>query len=1265
MKKLFCSIFLALAMAAIAVAQTTTGRLYGTVEGPDGSLPGATVTVKDNRTGKEYKTVSNESGAYQFPQLEFGTYTMTVVSDGFKTFVANEVKIDVGRDYTLNPGLEIGDVQESVTVTAGADIVTASSAQISNTVSPQQILSLPLITRNPLNLTTLQAGVQSNPFQNTSINGMRTTMTNITRDGINIQDTFIRSNATDFAPGRPSVDDTGEFTISTGNSEADQGYGGAQIRLVTPRGTSDFHGAVFAYNRNSAFAANSFFNNRNPNPAINEKPAFRNRNQYGGKISGPLPIPGFGEGTPFFYKDKGFFFFAYEGIQDPVSTAATRTILTPGARNGAFSWNRTNTNPSPYCPSTTVGSVCTIPDILAFARTTLANGSTIPAGIDPTIVARVLSGLPTESNFTGGDGLNTAGYRLIRRSDQERDTYTTRIDVDIDDKNSINGVFSYNNETNLRPDVDTTKFTAIPAVTQASANTTFVVAYRRLFGNNFVNEARAGIFTSEVPFDRTDDVPAFHLGLPLVSNPEMTFMSQGRNTKGFNYQDNADWVVGAHSLRFGGQLQYFKVGAYNDAGITPTYNVGTGAATPAFVTSNFTSLGGINTSQLGTANGLMALLGGVVSSGAQTFNIVDVSRGFEAVRRQEPFRYSNHSLYFMDRWAAGKGLTLTLGVRYELYPAMKIATGVGLEPEIPEGTDPVSAILNPNGQYVLLGTNAGLDKAYYKTDFNNFAPNIGVAWSPTFEGGIGKFLFGTSGRSVIRGGYSHIYGNDSIVTSLRNAVAGNAGFGATTANAVNLSNNSTSLNDRLSGVLTGINAPVVSPLPKPYLANNTAAFGNFGTVFAVDPDLEIGKVEQYSVGFQREFFGNTAFEIRYVGTRSNNLSRGVDYNQIDIFNSGFLAEFLRAQNNLALTNNAFCTTAQNPGCQPLVFFKNTAAGTQPILVGTGGLSLTTFVNNLNNGTPADLAFTLITQGRNNHPTLTDPTRVPFINLLPNPATGVADLFQNDGWYQYDSVQFEVRRRLSKGLYFQANYTFSKNLTNAVGTSQALFDPYLDINNKDLDKQRADFDQTHVFNFNGIYQLPFGQGKRFLNWGGIGDKIFGGWEISGLAQWTSGAPITFIDTRGTYNRGGRSGRQTANSSLTADEIRSLMGIYELNGNIYWINPSIINANGQASGGYGATPFSGQVFFNVDPGQTGSLGRTVVNGPAYFNANAAVLKNIRFGENMRVQLRAEAFNLLNNTNFFNNTQFANINSASFGQVTSAGAPREIQFAARFEF
>ncbi|MGB7067948.1 MAG: TonB-dependent receptor [Pyrinomonadaceae bacterium] len=1258
MRRLYSFLLLVLLSSAVVFAQSTTGRLVGSVSSTDGVMPGATVTVIDNNTGKEQTITTGADGGFLLPQLEFGTYTVKITASGFKTYIANEVKIDVGRDYSLNPVLEIGDISESVTVTAGADVVTSTTAQVSNTVSPQQILSLPLITRSPLTLTTLQAGVQSNPFQGTSINGMRTTMTNITRDGINIQDTFIRSNATDFAPGRPSVDDTGEFTITTANQEADQGYGGAQIRLVTPRGTKNFSGALFAYNRNSEFAANTFFNNRQGL----DRP-FRNRNQYGGKLSGPMPVPGIGEGTPFLFMNKGFFFFNYEGIKDPVTAAATRTILTPGARNGAFSWRRTNaTAVTPYCPSQTVGSVCTIPNILTFARATVANGATIPGSIDPYVQANIIGRLPTESNFTGGDGLNTAGFRLLRGSNQVRDQYSTRIDVDFDENNSILGIFNYNVEENLRPDVDTNGFEVTPNVTQSSTNKQFTMAYRRVFASNFVNEVRGGVFTSEVPFDRTLELPGFHIGVPLVTNPSTGFMSQGRNTKSYNFQNNADWILGNHNLKFGGQLQFFAVNAYNDAGIVPTYSLGTGTNTPSFSAANFTSIGGINSTQLGAANGLMSLLGGVVAAGSQSFNIQDLSRGFEASRQIEPIRHSNHSLYLADRWMFNSQLTFNLGLRWEVYPSLRLLNNLALEPVIDDADNILPSLLRIDGTYNVIGGNSGSEQAYYRTQWNNFAPNLGLAWAPTFDSGIGKFLFGS--RSVIRAGYSHIFGNDSIITSIRNAAIGNQGLARTTSNAINPLTGTTALNDRLGGTLTPINPPAFIQPPRTYLQNNQLA-GFFGTVFAIDPNIEVPRTEQYSIGFQREFFGNTAFEIRYIGTRSNNLARGVDLNQVDIFDNGFLDDFNRARGNLLACEahlGSGCTTggafnALVPGSQALTLFPRLPSG--------GLLSNSTVVNQLRTGVVADLAILYISNGLNNHPTVANPGRTPFIDFLSNPGTGVVDLLHNDGWFHYNSFQAEIRRRFSAGLYFQANYTFSKNLTNAVGTSQALFEPFLDNNNKDLDVQRADFDQTHIFNFNGVYQLPFGRGKMFINKGGILNALIGGWELSGLAQWTTGAPITFTDGRGTLNRAGRSGRQTPNSSLTNDQIRSLIGIFEQDGRIYWIDPSILNSSGQASSGFGEETHAGQVFFNVEPGQTGNLGRMIVDGPRFFNINAALLKNINFTETMRVQLRAEAFNLLNNTNFFNNTQFAGIGSTSFGQITSAAGSRQMQFAVRFEF
>lgn len=1302
MKKLTVLILAILFSVGLTHAQGTTGRLTGNISGPDGVLPNATITARDNKTEREFTATSKDDGAFLFPQLEFGTYTVTVTVSGFKTFVANDVKIDVGRDYTLNPVLEIGNVQETVTVTAGADIVTATTAQVSNTVSPQQILSLPLIARDPLNLTTLQAGTASNPFQGTSINGLRTTFTNTTRDGINIQDNFIRTNATDFAPGRPSVDDTGEFTITTSNQEADQGYGGAQIRLVTPRGTKDFHGALFAYNRNSYFAANNFFNNRSGLAR-----PFRNRNQFGGKASGPLPLPAFGEGGPVVLKDKGFFFFAYEGIRDPLSTRATRTILTPSARNGIFTYNRTIAgNPinqtvggaTVNCPSGAVGSTCTVSNILAFAQGVGIAG--VRSTLDPVIQSRIFANLPTTSNFVGGDGLNTAGFTLNRQNNSNRDTYTTRIDVDSTEKDSFNFVYSYNDELNFRPDVDSTGFSVTPDGIQTSTNKTIVGAYRRIFSTNVVNEVRGGAFLSEVPFNRLSAIPSFLLSIPLVTNPENNFQPQGRQTQTFNLQDNLDYVVGKHSLKFGGQFQRFVVDSYNSAGITPTYTIGAiSVNNPTnFIAGDFANLGGINTTQLGTATSLLALFNGSVNQGGQTFNIASIGENFSATQLLTPFRYSNYSFYGSDRWQIARGLTLSYGLRYELYQPLKLASGVALQPVLNEN-DVVASLRDRNGTYAPIGTNSGVRNTYYKPDYNNFAPTLGIAYTPNFESGIGKFLLGREGRTVLRAGYSHIYGNDSTITVANNSTTTNVGFGSTGSNAIGPAGTS-ALNDRLSGGLTPITPPVLTGTTRTYLQNNTQALAsNFGTVFAIDPNLQTPMVRQYSVGIQREFAGNMALEVRYVGNSSNNLVRGADFNQIDIFRNGFLTDFQRAQGNIVAVNaerarlaatgltaaqvNAaqpltpFCSAAI--GCQSLQIFQNGGAGAPGRLVvgttaaGTTPLALATFVSALQSGVPTDLALSFIQAGLNNHPTVANPGATPFVNFVANPATGVTNLTYNGATSNYNSVQIELRRRFSQGLYFQANYTFSKNLTNAIGTSQQLFEPFLDINQQNLEYSRADFDQTHAFNFNGVYQLPFGKGRAFLNNGGIIDKVFGGFELSGIVQIASGAPITFIDTRGTLNRSGRSGRQTPISNLTNDQIQDLVGIYEANGRIYWIDPSIINpTTGQASTGYtgpaglnNTTNFNGQVFFNTNPGQTGNIGRALINGPKVVTVNGALLKNINFNENIRIQLRAEAFNLFNNVNLFNNTQLANINSTTFGQIDSAGDPRRIQFAARFEF
>ena len=328
--KFAISLVIVCVLAVSALAQVSTGTLVGTVvDQNDASVAGATVEVTDNATGKVRTVQASSEGTFTVPQLDVGTYTVKVTAQGFKTFTATELKIDVGRPYSLAVTLEPGGVTENVTVVAGADVLNATNAELSNTVSTRQIQELPLNGRNPLVLLTLQPGSASNGATNTAINGQRTSFTNITRDGINIQDNYIRSNATDFAPQRPGVDDISQFTVTTSNADAALGYGASQVNIATERGQSEFHGTLYEYNRNSKFSARPFFNNQR---------AFLNRNQFGFKVGGPMPLPRFGEGGASVFRNKGFYFFNYEGFRQRQTVSALKTILLPSARTGIFTY---------------------------------------------------------------------------------------------------------------------------------------------------------------------------------------------------------------------------------------------------------------------------------------------------------------------------------------------------------------------------------------------------------------------------------------------------------------------------------------------------------------------------------------------------------------------------------------------------------------------------------------------------------------------------------------------------------------------------------------------------------------------------------------------------------------------------------------------------------------------------------------------------------------------------------------------------------------
>lgn len=1307
MIKRFVFTLLALCLfATTALAQTSnTGNLIGTVSGPDGVIPGATVTITDTQTQKERTVVTNGEGGFTVTQLDFGTYAVKVTASGFKTFVT-EVKIDAGREVSLKPVLEVGSIQETVTVTAGAEVVNSTNAALSNTISQKDVKELPINGRNPLALLNLLAGVNAT---SSSINGQRSTVTNYTRDGLNVQDNFIRLGG--FVQDRPTVDDTGEFTAILQNAGAE--FSSSQtVQLVTPRGGADFHGAIYEFNRNSKFGANNFFSNLNGTPR-----PFLNRNQFGGTISGPTVLPRFGEGGKAVYRRKGFFFFNTEIYRQASQSAGNATTLLAPARNGTFTYTATN-------GTTQTVNVLSGAGLLPGSAFTLAGGA---ISVDPLIANRILSRMPTTGNGTT-TGINfTQVVNFNVGTPVIRDAETGRFDVQFNDRHAANFVYKRTFDDNSRFDLNY-GFSTSTLATQGATTKLYIGAWSWTPNSHFSNEVRGGHQFSNPFFHEGGVATDFVIGAPgvqtqgqntlagIITSPEGQFRDQGRNTWYYNIQDNASYTTGNHSFRFGFNRDGFKIVATNFVNSTPIYTLSTtgNPNTPPLTNALFP--GGISSTDLGRANALRYLLGGIIGAARVDANIVDLQTGYRPGAPQvRDLRYNIYSGYVQDQWRVSPRLTLNLGVRYDLYTPLNNPDQVYLESRVEAGQTAQQAALNPNGVYQILGTNIGKPGDFSKMDKNNFGPTISFAYSPEFHGFLGRVMPG-AGKTVFRGGYRISYNNNEYVRTPDNAYVQLVGLGTVALNAFQNINgtDTTSLRAVLtprpdasffSPVPGNFPTPTLPTLPITYAARNAAA-GFQGLVWVFDPNIQTPMVHEYNFGIQREIGFKSVIEARYVGSRSNSIWRSIDANQVNIRSNGFLADFNRARNNciaqgifigaanplLGCTNAAYNPAI--PGSVPLTVIPTlgtigtTAANQTPAglgcVAGLNGCTSTiagnsTFIGNLINGIPADLAVNEIINGVANSRNL----------FLANPNAFVANVTSNGGLFRYNALQLELRRRFADGFSYQVNYTFQKTLTDSTQDTQQSVDPYLDNLNQKLNYARPQYDRTHTINANLNLELPFGKGHRWLN-SGIASKIFGGFQMTNIINISSGPPVSIIDTRGTLNRAARSGLQPATSSLSTDQIKDLIGVFKTPNGVFLINPSVLNATTPAgvrvdltqplpagvrfqdltirgASQIGEPNFSGQVFFLNAPGSTGNLPMNFINGPMYFNWNAGFFRNFKWGENRQLQIRAEAFNVLNNPQFNigEGSTIFSVTSTTFGRMGSAFAARIIQFGARIDF
>lgn len=1271
MSKKILVIFLAICLQAVAAfAQDVNGRIIGTVSDVNGVIPGAAIVIKDNQTGKERTITGKDDGTFEVSQLEFGTYTVTITASGYKTFVASNVKIDVGREFSLNAQLEVGQVNEQVTITAdGAEQINSTNAELTSTVSAEQIRELPLNGRNPLSLINLQAG--ANPTTD-SINGQRSSSTTVTRDGVNVQDNLIRTGA--FVSDQPTTDDTGEFTLVTQNAGVQQGGGSSQVQLVTPRGGNNFHGSLYAFNRNSAFAANTPFNKER-----GIERAFLNRNQFGGSISGPVPIFNFGEGGPMFLRNKGFFFFNYEGFRLAQQVTATATTLLPQARNGDFTYLDTVTG-----QQRTVNVLTGAGLNLAGNNATVFNNAGGVLSVDPIIQSQILDQTPTAGNglTTGINFLRSVSF--LRGNPETRNAVTGRFDLDINERNAVNFVYKWNKNLDARTEAGySTGFSPVANVNQGGPTTLYNGSYRYSPSSNFSNEFRAAAQLSS-PFFFSDELPPYIIGYTLFDSPQNTYTRQGRDTTYYTLQDNAVYTIGNHSLRFGGAAEFYKFDLNLSFGTTPQYNITdtTNQNTPGLETS---LLPGVSVTDLARANALRYFLAGIIGSGSVSANLVSPQQGYVlGAPLIESLNFNIYSGYVNDQWRIRPNLTLNLGVRYEYYTPLENPEGLFLETVIPNADD-LSSITSPNGTTNYVGTNVGQRGRFFNPDRNNFAPSVSFAYSPRFEGGLFSKLLG--GGTVLRGGFRMTYINDEYVAAPEVFLRSNQGLGTATAVARDAAGST-----RLRATLTpragfqglpSFTAPTFVAPPRSFDTIN-AEGGFLGAVYGIDPNYKMPKVYEWNVGIQRNIGFKSVLEVRYVGSYSNTLINSVDYNEIN-FPAGFLEDFKRAQQNCRLqgARQPGGATAFDPGflCTSAAF-NPTIPGSQPLpvlgqVLSGGFLTNATVRSFIQQGRPGSLAQFYAQNGVQGG-----------LQFQETDEIFEAEVLQNIGKFSYNALQTEVRRRFSNGFSFQANYTFAKVLANTPADSSTRYSPFQDNDNQGLNYGRADYDRTHTFNFNSILELPFGRGKRFFNQGGLLNAIFGGFQFTSIVNISSGTPINILDPRSTAATTGKSSRQSATSTLSTAEIKELTGIFNTPNGTYLINPKVLNAtasNGvtsqrvdlnqplpagftlisvRAASPINVAPFEGQVFFFNKAGETGNLPRNFLNSTPYYNWDAGFSKNIRFTETTRVQLRVDAFNVLNNrVRAF--TSDINVDSNFFGRITSEYAPRIIQFGARFDF
>lgn len=1107
-----------LTAAAPARAQGgSTSSISGVVTDAEGGvIPGATVVVTSTATQTSITTVSNEAGIFAVPSLNPGSYAVTVSLDGFKSYTVTDLTVTPGSPVSVSAVLSLGGIEEQVEVRGGsASLINTQTPTVTATLTADAINRMPMPSRNLVNAVTYLPGVSTaTTNRNSQFNGLPSSFVAINLDGVNNNENLNKSNEGLFATLAPRQDAMEAVTVTTANAGADVGgHGAVTINFVTRSGGNRFDGSLYEYHRNASLNSNYWFN-RNAGLPKNEVTL----NQFGVRQGGPI-VP-----------NRAFFFFNYEHVRQPSNATRTRTIYNPLTEAGVLRYNVTSGG------ATRVEEV----NVLDLAR---ANG--IAATLDP-IVGRTLSLIRNAAGTTGQvtqqTDPNLMNYEWQSPGVSEDRQPTVRIDYNVATAHRLSGTFALQQATR-DPDLQNGGDARFPGASNfaiySAKRPLAAIALRSTLSQNLVHELRGGARWSPSYFSvpasagpqTFEDTAGYSLGLGLGATGWTTENTPHfRNAWNYQFSNTLTWQAGRHSISAGGEAYFGNITIF-DQQTAPDITFGVAASDPAsalFTTANFR---GASAAQLEDAEELFATLTGRVTSvGGQLALDRDSNQYALFGRRYQQATLNVFSAYLQDSWRATRTLTLTGGLRYQVQTPwspindvlsqVDYAGACGISGQDAGGE---CRFFQPgaSGGVVPSFTAFGSGSATYATDWNNLAPTFGVAWRPNVEGGWLRTLLGDPDVATVRGGYSVQYdrqghgeftgvfgGNPGATLSVTRNETNGLLVPSGASWPVYLSESS-----RLQlaapcpdGVVNaGCNPGTVSyPIP--------VRAGRADSLNLLHPDIQISAAKSYTVGFQRSLSDNTAFEVRYVGTRGSNLWGNENYNERNVTTNGFLDEFQTAMTNLQAAVAAGCGAAGQPACSfayrgpgtgtsplpiYLAYFNGSADAANPAAYSGTNWSNSTFVGRLAKRNPnpngvsglsGSAAQDLDGDAGRRANALRAGLAANFFAL--NPDVNQVNVRTSRGSSNYDALQLEVRRRLSQGFQINGSYVFahqeSSTFLGRNGGDRYVLDPAATV--------------RHAFKAQWNWQVPVGRGERFgdgLN--PLLNGLLGGWSVNGVTR----------------------------------------------------------------------------------------------------------------------------------------------------------------------